>query len=110
MYKVSKSCHGMQALEVECPTPRFHEFINCLVKADHINDERYKIRKACGAFLQCGYGEWKPNCFILVEFWSGYDNNIQAFFDYINNNFNEETYRTYDEQQEIYLEIERDLT
>ena len=109
MYKVTKSCHGMQALEVQCPTPRFHEFINDLVKADHYADYRYTLRKACGAFLQCGYGEWKPNCYILVEFWSGKAKEIQTFIDYVNTEFNEETYRTYDEQQEAYLEEERDL-
>ena len=74
------SCHDMFCIEEKNLTQVQHRFLRNIVLCNWMDDERYKIAKQAGAFLQGGYDQiygW-----ILIEFWK--PNGAENFINYVN--------------------------
>lgn len=81
--EVTQSCHNMPCLQAHDLPLEVLRIIRAAVTCNYIDDERYKLGRQAGAFLQ-GYDE--RNGWALVEFWQP---NYQAFADLVNQLIND---------------------
>ena len=94
-FRPSLCVHGTPALEVdgEWATPALHWFLQGML-TNFMDDERYAIHKAAGAFFQGGYVSPNDGWF-LIEFWK--PEGVEAFIQYVNEHYdpNDKTYEAF---------------
>jgi hypothetical protein len=83
VYKLTKSCHNMDAVELIDGDPIHHAYIRRCVTAQYTSDEAYQRKHLSAPFLQ---GQDDPTRYsnsqwTLVEFWG---QEPQAFVDWLN--------------------------
>ena len=76
-FYVVKSCHGMPSVEFHNPSEELRLFIYRVMRSCYMDDPAYKVRQACGAFLQSDCHD-----LMMVEFWQR--KGIDEFIAYLN--------------------------
>lgn len=82
--EVTQSSHRMPCLQGHDLPLEIMRIIRAAVACNHMDDERYKLGRLSGAFLQ-GYEE--NHGWVLVEFWQP---DYQPFVDLVNRLINDE--------------------
>ena len=82
-FNLTTSASGMPAIEIANATPEIHALLKSIITCNHIDDQRYVVRQAAGAFFQSGSRETCGE--VLIEFWNG--TGAQAFVDFANELF-----------------------
>ncbi len=85
LFKLSLNCHDMPAFEIhgDDAVPELHRFLNGML-TNWMDDPRYKIHQAAGAFFQGGSHDPNGHWF-MIEFWKS--EGAQAFVDYMNEHY-----------------------